>query len=163
MPLNTVQAYLKGLLDGLAIPGNVGNLEAYITPPDPRDDPPPAAYIWPASGDEKRQAMPRGNPPGAGWKTLTHSVHVYLTWFNAADDPNADSAFPAVIDTVMTALRSAPNPVRASDPYTGQVSDLVDIGEQMTWDYGPVHAVADQRWLRYDCLITVTVTELIQA
>lgn len=168
MPVNTVHQALLGILDGLILPGTAGTLEAFITPPDPREEPPPAIYIWGARGDERRQALPRGNTPGAGslagWKELDHSVDCYLTWFGEDSDSDADTSFIAVLDAVMMALRaSGKSPFYTSDPLTGYQSDLVDIGERLEYQLAPPRSTADQRYLRYDALITVRVLEFFQA
>lgn len=167
MSLVTVQTWIKTRLDGLVIPGpaDVGALEAFITPPDPRDDPPPAAYIWPANGSETRQSFPRNTGPGtpAGWKNSRPNMQVYLTWFDSAGDPYADNAFPSVIDAVMHALRTSPDPAEVTDPNTGEVSWLAGVGEEMSWQGLGITAVADQRWLRYDAMITVPFIEFINA
>lgn len=167
MPIVTVQTWIKQMLDQLIIPGpaGIGPLEAFITPPDPRDSPPPAAYIWPSDGTERRQTIPRNTGPGtaSGWKEISPSIEVYLTWFNTAEDPNVDNAFPSVIDAVMQALRTSPDPAEVIDPNSGLVCHLVGVGEHMTWSSVGVTSTSDQRWLRYDAVILVPFIELIQA
>jgi hypothetical protein len=169
MPLNSVHTALKQILDGLVIPGTAGTLDAYIMPPDPRDEPPPAIYLYPARGPEKRQALPRNQTEGinssqAGWKQIDHTVDGYLTWF-CENDPAAqvDSAFPAVIDAVMAALREGPSPYYVTDPLTGLQSDLVDIGERMEYDAVAPRTTSAEALLRFDALITIHVLEFFQA
>src|SRR5262249_14448203 len=89
--------YIHGLPDGFPAPGNPGALPAYIAGPDP--DPPdgPVAWIWPAPGDEKRRALPRnlnGQPGTAGWKDSAQVIHIYLLYFLADEEPDADNALP---------------------------------------------------------------------
>jgi hypothetical protein len=173
MPVTVVLTALKAILDGLVLPGGCGALDAYITPPNPRDAPPPAIYLWSARGPEKRQSLPRNQtstpvtspigPSQAGWKEIRHSVDAYLTWFGQADQPDADTNFPRAIDGIMMALRTGPSPLYTSDPATGVQSDLVNIGEEMTYQMVPPRAAASQRLLRYDCLITIQCTEFFQA
>jgi hypothetical protein len=168
MPVNTVHRALLEILDGLILPGTTGTLAAFITPPDPRDDPPPAIYLWASRGSERRQALPRGNTPGAGslagWKEIDHIVEGYLTWFGEDTDPDADTNFPAVLDAVMFALRtSGQSPLYTSDPLTGLQSDLVDIGERIEYELVPPRSTANQRYLRYDALLTIHVLEFFQA
>lgn len=169
MPINTVQQFVKQRLDGMVLPLGLGNLDAFIAPPNPRDDPQPAAYVWGSHGDEKRLTVPRatyGNFASGGDKTLTHRIDVWLVWFTSSEDPQQDIQFPAVIDAVMNVLRNA-ELVDASqherDPVTGQLSQLLNMGEHMTWDYGPIRATADQRYMRCDAVINVEVEEVIQA
>ena len=167
-PINSTQLYIKNMLDGLIVPGNSRALEAYITPEDPRDEENPAAYIWPTQGSENRQAVPRvgadaANPAQAGWKESTHELDVWLTWFNDDSDPNADISFPAVVDVVMYTLRSSANPAVITDPLTGLESQLIDVGERMAYHMAGVHSTADQRWLRYDAQLTLTIIEELQS
>lgn len=168
MPLVTVQNWIHQQLDGLIVPGpaNVGPLEAFIAPPDPNEGPQPAAYIWPNIGHERRQTMPRNTGPGtggSGWKEVRPDMDVYLTWFNSADDPYLADAFPSVVDAVMNALRTSPDPATVTDPNSGLVCHLVGVGEAMSWQALGVATVADQRWQRFDALIIVPFIELIQA
>lgn len=167
MPLVTVQNWILNQINNMVIPGpaNVGRLEAYITPPDPRDSPPPAAYIWPSSGREQRQTIPRNSGPGtpSGWKELRPDIEIYLTWFNTAEDPYVDDAFPSVVDAVMQMLRTSPDPATVIDPNSGLTCYLVGVGEHMTWQAVSVTTTSDQRWIRYDAVIMVPFLELIQA
>jgi hypothetical protein len=169
MPINTVHNAIKGILDGLILPGTSGTLRCYITPPDPRDDPDPAIYVWGARGPESRQSTPRASPgyqplTQSGWKQIEHTIDGFLTWFGSSDARDADSNFPAVVDATMAALRNAPDPMyRVTDPLTGQQSDLTGIGERMSYELGPVRATADQRYLRYDALITIKLWEFFNA
>jgi hypothetical protein len=170
VPLNSVQLYLKGLLDGLPMPGAAGNLAAYITPPDPNEETQvPTAYIWPSQAKESRDpktggSIPRNTGPGtpSATKSLVHDVDIYLVWFAANDDPDADTWFPGMVDAVMYTLRTAPDPVQVTDPYSGMSSQLVNVGEQMDVKIGLI-AVGDEVFGRYDALITVTVWEIFRA
>ena len=51
----------------------------------------------------------------------------------------------------------------ASDHDPNPISQLLNIGERMSWEYAPVRAVADQRFLRYDARLTIEIEEIIQA
>lgn len=156
------------------LPAGLGTLAAFILPPNPRDDPNPAVYIWGSHGEESRLTLPRAahaNLATGGDKQLTHRVDCWVVWFGPSQDDGTsniavDYQFPAVLDAVMGALRNAPL-VDASqhitDPVTGAGSQLLAVGERMTWDYGPVRAVADQRYLRYDAGVNCEVIEVIQA
>lgn len=169
MPVNTVHNAIKGILDNLILPGEAGTLHCFITPPDPRDDPEPAIYVWAARGPERRQSVPRASPgyqplTQSGWKEIDHTVDGFLTWFGEDSQRNADSNFPAIVDATMQALRNAPDPMYAvTDPLTGQQSNLTGIGEKLEYEIGPVRATADQRYLRYDALITIHLFEFFQA
>jgi hypothetical protein len=171
MPIVVVQQYLLSLLDGLELPYGVPAAKAFITPPDPRVQAKvPAIYIWPSDGIENRSTelggtIPRNTGPNtpSGTKGLQHQMDVYVTWFSSNSGTQADPKFPAIVDTVMMALRySQPNPYEATDPATNLTSSIYNTGEQIRYRTG-VEATADERWLRYDALLQVTVWELINA
>lgn len=169
MPLATVQTYLKGVLNGLIVPGTGGNtLEAFVTPPDPEYAPTPKAYIWASQGNETRESMPRnlnGQPGTAAWKELHHSVDVFIVWFSdeAADSADLDSAFPAIVDAVAQRLRTVPDPAVCQDPLTGMPSQLLDVGERMSYDAPGVRSTNDQRISRYDARLQLEIMEVFQA
>lgn len=167
MPLVTAQLYLQGLLNQMVVPGpaNPGTLEAFITPPDPKEDINPAAYIWPTRGTEKRQSVPRNIGPGtrAGWKTIDHAFDIWLVWFGEDTDPFADTAFPSIIDAVMNQLRTSADPASVTDPSTLAVSWLTGVGERLNWELAGVRSVADERWLRYSAVVHLDFYEFIQA
>lgn len=170
MPVNSVQTYLTGLLNGLPLPaepGQQGALECVITPPDPGDLDAPKAYLWPGSGEETRLTPPRAGGPNViapGWKQITHKVDLYLAWVGAADDPQADTNFPAVVDAVMAALRPSTDEVLITDPVTGVISSLLlGIGEEMSYEFAVLHTLADQAYLRYDARLTINVIEYFQS
>lgn len=177
MPLATVQTYLKGQLDGLNLPLGMGNLTAVIQPPADGenltgDGSSAVAYIWSSAGDESRRnagTVPRaqhGNLASGGNKTLEHRCNIWLVWFGDQEASNVDVAFPGIIDFVMGVLRNVEMldvTQHAHDPINGQLSNLLNVGENMSWEYGPVRATTQQRYLRYDALINVEVIEIIQA
>ena len=171
MPLVTVQSFLLSLLDNLELPYNVPAAKAYITPPDPRVQAKvPAIYIWPSDGTENRSTelggtIPRNTGPNtaSGTKGLLHQFDVYITWFSSNSGRQQDPVFPAIVDTVMLALRySQPNPAYLTDPATNLTSTVYNVGESMRYRTG-VEATADERWLRYDSLIQVSVWEILNA
>lgn len=171
MPITTVQSRLLSILDQLPLPQNFGILQAYISPPNPNEESyDPQAYIWSSHGNESRMTLPRaqaGNLASGGNKELTHQVDVWLVWFGENTGPTINVAFPAIIDAVMACLRNTELldavSITATDPVTGQQSDLLAIGETMSWDYAPVRAPTDQRYFRYDAQIVCEVVEVIQA
>lgn len=175
MPVNSTLQHVKGLLDGATIPGNAGQrLEAFVSPPDPETRQiNPHAYVWAARGPEKRNSGKRSTPPAgapqynpimpAGWKLLTHTIEVYLTWFDDNRDPQIDSSFPLVIDITMAILRGCRMPMDLTDPATGLNCQLINLGEVLSYEYVPVRSTASQRYQRQDALITAPVEEWIQA
>lgn len=169
MPINTVQYYLKGILDQVQLPLDLGTLSAFIQPPNPGDGTSPGVYIWGSRGDESRMTVPRAQPGDlttGGEKGVQHNVDAWIIWLGPANHPQQDVQFPAVIDTIMAVLRNTPildGTQYCPDPVTGQLSQLLNVGERMNWEYAPVRAVADQRYLRYDARITIEIEEIIQA
>lgn len=174
MPIAAAMQFVKDLIKNLDMPDGTPELVAYITPldPDPEADS-PKAYVWPLRPGvhEKRDpkdggSMPRNTGEGseAGDKTLDHKIGIWLVWFGPDDDPEADTLFPGMVDRVMKALRfSWPNPAVLTDPYDGTQSWAADTGEEMWADIDPPHSLKNQRYLRYDALITVPIQEVITA
>lgn len=147
------------------------NANAYITPPDPRVQARiPAIYIWPADFRESRSAelggtVPRNQGPNtpSGTKGMMHEIDVYLTWTAVNNAQQTDPIFPGMMDSVTAALRySLPNPAQVTDPNTGITSTIYNVGEEMRGHPG-IEALDDERWLRYDALITVSVWEIFNA
>lgn len=170
MPIASSLAYVKGLLDGLAMPPGLPAMAAYITPPDPNTETQvPTAYVWPDDGDEDRDSskagtVPRNTGPGtaSGLKNLEHLMSVYVVWFGSSEEPGIDSLFPGVVDAVMAALRTSEDPKKVTDPYTGQVTTLIDVGEKMSYKV-TLRSLVEQAYNRYDALVGLSVLEVIQA
>ena len=136
MPIASTLAWVKDLLDGLPMPGGCQNMAAYITPPGPeRRGPVPTAYVWPTDGHESREdpgTIPRNTGPGtpAGFKPVNHMIDVFIVYFQADDDPQADSIFPGIVDAAMFALRTSQDSATLQDPYNPNItSTLYDLGE----------------------------------
>jgi hypothetical protein len=169
MPIASSLSYIKGLLDGLAMPGQLPSMNAYITPPDPNTETQiPTAYVWPTEGDESRDGkagtVPRNTGPGtpSGFKDLEHHIDVYVVWFGADDEPDIDNLFPGIVDAVMYAFRTSADPAPVTDPYTGEASTLVDVGEVQSYRI-TLRSLVEQAYDRYDSLISLSVLEVIQA
>lgn len=173
MGLPSVVNYIQGLLNGIAMPFPSVELAAYITPPDPNVETvvAPTLYVLTAQGPEKRLTMPRNSGPGtsAGEKTLDHNLQLHIIWHIGNVNPaapgsaNPDLLATGVLEGVMDALRTSPAPTLITDPWTGIVTQLSDTGEKMTYRYLPRHAVKNQRMIRYDALIDLPLTELLEA
>jgi hypothetical protein len=169
--LNTAQQYIQSLLDDLPLPGTgTPNLNAVITPPDPNVQAEiPTAYIWPTKGTESRNpglggTIPRNTGPGtpSGLKPLEHELDIFVVYFGQDDDTESDTLFPGIVEAIMQALRTSPDPMQQQDPYTGVVSTFVDVGEHMSWEV-TINAVEDQAYNRYDALLICRLFELIFA
>lgn len=166
MPIASALSYVQGLLEDLALPDG-SNLVCSITAPETFGDPGPipTCYMWPTPGREARNprnagTFPRNAGPGtpAGFKTIQHRFQILLLWCG----PGPDLLFHAMIDAIMGRLRTAPAPREAADPYTGEVTQMADIGEEMSYRMS-VRPVADQRDNQYEALIEAPLTEVIQA
>ena len=170
MPIASTLSYVKGLLASLPMPGELPPMNAYITPPDPNVEADiPTAYVWPSEGDENRDSgkagtVPRNTGPGtaSGFKNIEHAIDVYVVWFGADDQPDIDSLFPGIVDAVMFALRTSADPATAVDPYTEQETTLIDVGETMRYRI-TLRSLVEQAFDRYDCLLSLSVLEVIQA
>lgn len=150
-------------MDGLAVPTIAQPIEAYITPPTVEDIDGPRAYIWGARNRGKRQTMPRGIAPAAGFKRLDWTIDIYLVYLTTPDDSNVDQEFPLIIDAVLTKLWSTTMPVVITDPTTGQVSQIQAIGESWELEYPPERTPATLRMLYYSSRIAMDVMEVLQA
>ena len=141
-------------------------IDAMITPLDPDVNPDgiPRCYVWPASGPEKRRAMPRNTGKGtpAGWKQITHDLLIFLMWSDSQNDKNADVNFPLFIDWVMDILRTSPNEAQWLDPETGVVSHFENLGEVQKYDFVPPRLLEADARRRYDARITCSLLELFQ-
>lgn len=169
MPLNTVMQYLQTQLNGQNLPLGLGSLEAFIMPLPANDSSNAGAYIWGSHHDEKRKALPRalnGDLSTGGLKELTWQIDVWLLWFGQFDEPQVDLQFPSIVDFVCAVLRNAPlvqAADHAHDPVTGQSSQLLSVGENMSSTMPPPRATSDQGLWRYDAAVTVEVIEEIRA
>jgi hypothetical protein len=170
MPIVSCQNAILGILQGLPMPNGNYLLEAYITPPDPETDySNPHIYIWPTKGVESRNpadggAIPRNTGVGtpSGTKPIRHHLEAFLRWYANNDDPGADSWFPAMVDCIMWALRTATDPLVVTDPFTDIETQLVGIGEDMTYMV-TIRATEDEAYNMYDALITLPLWEIIHA
>ena len=170
MPVASATNYIKSLLSGLAMPGGLPNMAAYVNPPDPNDEANiPTAYVWAPDFDESRStegggSIPRNTGPGtpSGTKNIEYQIEIFIVYFQANDDPQADSLFFGVIDSVMSQLRMSPDPAVITDPYTGAQSQLIDVGEVIR-GRTTLSAVGDQAWNRLDALLSLTVHEIFFA
>lgn len=163
MPLNSVQQYVAGLVNGIQVATIEKPIEAFITPPTVEDIDGPKAYVWGARNRGRRQTMPRGIAPAAGFKRLDWTVDIYLVYETTPDDPMVDQEFPLIIDAVLTKLWSTPMPVFITDPITQQVSQIQSVGEQWDLEYPPERTPATLRMLWYSARIAMDILEIVQA
>jgi len=170
MPLVAAQSFVAGLLQGLVPPGGTGlaaPIDALITPHDPDVNPDGIArvYVWPATGPGKRIAMPRNSGPGyttAGSRQIRHDLQVFLVWMDSPEDPDADINFPLLIDYVWKVLETSPSPSLYTSPDTGDQSQMVNLGEEMSYDFVPPRTLEPQMMRRYDARIRCSLLEIYQ-
>lgn len=167
--LSSVQKYVKGIADGLAMPTGVpGPLVARITPPVWERVSAPRAYVWGGRVRGSRQTAPRG----PGFKRIPWVVDVYLTYMDTPDDALANEPFPAVIDAVLGAfftttmpvwIDSTGTPVGPNAPTAGSATQIQSIGESFDLDYPPERTVTAGRMIWYSTRIGLDVLEVVQA
>ena len=166
--LVSVQTYMQSILDGLEMPYGKPAAKAFITPPDPRVQARiPAIYIWPSDGDGNRSgelggtvSRNTGVNTASGTRGIMHRIDIYLTWFSANSGKQQDPIFSGMVDAMLFALMTCtPNPIQYQDPNNKMWSTIYNIGEQYTYKTG-VESTQDERYKRYDCLLTVNVWEI---
>ena len=177
MPLNSTQEVVKTALTGLTMPVYSGSPISpvpmvWIAPPVIGDfSQAPQIYIWGGVTREKRQTMgPRGTTipttvgtHAAGFRDARYMVDIWIKYAMENDAPLEDNLFPLIIDTVMVALRGMTMPVQnVTDSITGWVTNITEIGEEFTIEYGPIRELDDQRFWLYEAHIAMTVKEKIQ-
>lgn len=166
MPLNSVQAYVKGLLNGLALPGGLPALTAYVAAPPVTSEAKPIAFIWASNSRETRHAGPRaqpGQPSTGGFKKIPYLLEVWILHAEPAGGANRDSQFPSIIDAVTNVFRTTQMPVDITDSITGQKTTLLELGEDIDVDYPPARAIQAQRIYDYRARLTLPIREEIQA
>jgi hypothetical protein len=184
MSICSVQGYVQGLLRDLPWPpamAGLAPLECYVKPPDPDvQSSIPTSYVWMRNGRESRDTdklrsgtVPRIEIPGgpSGTKAVDYRIPIFLVWEMDTADPDAASLFPGMMWQIMKALRGATyaagaqlskTPVLLTDPWDGEQSWLIDLGEDFSWD-SDFHALEPQRTLRFDGVIDCSVSEAIAA
>lgn len=154
--LNSIQQHVKGLLDGLALPGQL-ILTSYVRPPVFEGLTGPRCYVWGGAANETRQSAPRGQ----GFKRVRWTIDTWLVYEELSADGD-ETVFPGIVDAVMAVLRSAPMPVPLTDPITSIQTQLVEIGEQMTLDYPPLHTAGSLTSLLWAARVSCQATEAAQ-
>lgn len=158
MPLNSVQQYVKGLLDGIEVPGQEQPLVCYVTPPVLEKPSGPRAYVWGGKVTRDRQTMPRG----PGFAKFSWIIDIWLISLLNPQADGVDEIFPLVVDAVTNTLATTTMPIVITDPTTGQESQIQAIGESWDLDYPPEHTPATSRMLWYACHIGMDVLEVVQ-
>lgn len=159
MTLNAVQVYVKGVLNGLSTELYTGLVNARIAVPsvDNIDPEVPQVFIWGGAGHEQRTSS---GPRGAGWKESYYTLQIYVFALDLPTDTTRDSRFPVLIGDIRKALRSAsPMPVQLTDLVTGEIGDLMNLGEDLSWEYDVDRTTGDKRVIRSLCRIEASALE----
>jgi hypothetical protein len=157
----------------LALPSPPGALQVNLTPPNPNViASAPTASVWFLRGMESRDqdrlrvgTIPRASYAGgpSGTKGVEHTIAVYIAWEGtSATDPNQDILFPGMLDAIRAVLRVSADPVVVTDPWTGDQSYIVDVGEVIEYSTD-LEALAPQRLNRWDGLLTCPVVEVFSS
>lgn len=166
--LDSVSAYVRGLIDGTPMPSGVpGPLVAHITAPVVEKMSAPRAYVWGGKFAAARQTAPRGQ----GFMKFTWTIDVYVAYMSTPDAALAGEPFPKIVDTVLRVFMATPmplfidslgNPV-GSNATSATDTQIVSIGEKLDGDYAPERTVAGPRMLWYVNRLGITVDEVVQA
>lgn len=166
--LGSVQKYLRGQLDGLAMPEGVpGPLVSRITPPVQEKVKAPIVYLWGGHVAAGRQAGPRIK----GFKKFPWVADLWLVYQDTPSDAFKNEPFPGVIDAIMWQLMTTTMPLfidkdgNPVGPNAASASDtqIQAIGENFDLEYPPERLVLSQRQVWYSARIGVDVLEVVQA
>lgn len=131
--------------------------QAWVLPP-PITQPArnPQIYIWGGQLDENRMTLPRFR----GQKRVGHTFSMWIQWVSSNSDKNVQM-FPVFLDSIRAFLRSLPIPAQLTDPITGEVSTLLNVGERILQEYGTPMPLADQRLLLHSAALRVVAAEIL--
>lgn len=158
MGLNAVLQHVKGVVDGLAIPGQQKPLNAAVVPPPLEPMSGPMGWITPGPMRGQRQTAPRG----PGFTQPLWQVDITLDLQDLPTDPGLEQAYPLIVDAVLAALWAAPMPVFITDPTTGVKTQMLAIGEEYEFAAGNWVTTAAGRMILFRGRITTTVREAQQ-
>lgn len=156
MSLNSVQLYVVANLDGLTC-ATLPPAQAWVLPPpvtQPADN--PQIYVWGGRSDENRMTLPRFQ----GQKRVAHTVSLWIQWVSDSAPENVQQ-FPVFMDTIRLLLRSLPIPAQLTDPTTGEISTLLNLGERIIEEYGVPIALQSQGLLLHTAAMSLPVAEIL--
>jgi hypothetical protein len=158
--LNSVFQHVRGVLDGLPLPGQSWPLTVRIVPPpvEPLGDKPLAYLTLAGEMKGKRQTMPRG----AGFTGMDWPIGITVDFQDLSTDPNLEQAFYLITDAILIALWAAPMPALITDPTTQVQTQMTAIGEDYGMRMGNLVTTASNRVLMFRGQITTTVREKTQ-
>lgn len=158
--LNSVLQHVKGVVNGLAVPGQSQPVTARVVPPpvEPMTDAPIAYVTLAGRAKGSRQTMPRG----PGFTAVDWPVGITLDFPYPASAPDVEQAFYVIADAVLAALWADPMPVFITDPTTGVKTQMTAIGEDYSVQMRDVVTVASNRLYLFRGQIETTVREKAQ-
>jgi hypothetical protein len=158
--LNSIFQHVKGVLDGLPLPGQSWPLTCHVIPPpvEPLGDKPIAYLTLAGKAQFKRQTMPRG----AGFMGIDWPVGITVDFQDLSSDPNLEQAFYLISDAILIALLATPMPVFITDPTTQVQTQLTSIGEDGGVQLGNLVTTASNRVMLFRGQVTTTLREKTQ-
>lgn len=166
MPLNSLQQYCLGVVNGLTVPGTGVTIEAFITPPTVTNLDNPIAVVEGARLVGRRQTAPRTK----GFKHLQWVVDIFLGYLTNPNSATVDAEFAQIIDAVMAAFWTIPMQALFLDangnvvtPGTAGSSQILSIGEDFELDCTPEKVPQSLRMLYYCARLGLDVYEAVQA
>lgn len=171
-----MQCALRDLVDNVQSPHWQSPTVAIIAPPIPGTltEAEPVVFVWGGAIDESRTTIPRAQPgvnpmlvpPGeslqSGWKERRYTLSAWIYGVQENNDPNRDTKFPVLIEQICNALRMLAMPIYLTDLETGEQSKLMDMGENISYEYDVDRTFADQRLIRNACRLDVSALEQFQ-
>lgn len=166
--LYTVLDFVRETVDGVASPGLDQLSVAYLNPPTSSEG---AAntmllFVWSDGVGEKRQTMPRqqnGIASSGGFKRVTHNVSIYAMLIGQSSNHDLSKAFFQGLDAIMASLRAVEIPVSLTDPDTGILTYITEVGEDFKLQTDVVRSLSDQRYVRMLAKLTTTAYEQVQS
>ena len=181
--LAAVQSYVRSLLDQMPWPSTMAGLavpNCYVQPPNPNvQSEIPTIYVWMQRDRESRDTdrlksgtIPRIDAPGgpSGTKAVDYTIPIWMVWMMDISDPDIQNLFPGMIWAVRSVLRgtaygaggqASVTPVKLADPWTGEQSWLIDLGEDMQTENYERSLSPEGSLLRFDAVIDCSVSEVI--
>ena len=158
--LNSIFQHVKGVLDGLPLPGQSWPLTCHVVPPpvEPLGDKPIAYLTLAGKMQGKRQTMPRG----PGFTGMDWPVGITVDFQDLSTDPNLEQAFYLITDAILIKLFATTMPVPITDPTTNLPSQLTAIGEDGSVQLGNLVTTASNRVLMFRGQVTTTLREKTQ-
>lgn len=156
--LNAVLQHVKGVLNGLPLPGQAQPLDAKVVPPPLEGLTGVKAWITPGTMSGSRQTMPRG----PGFTQPRWAVDITIDMLDLPTDSQIEQSYYLCVDAVLMALFADTMPVPLVDPTTNAQTQLLAIGEEYGFTAGNWVVTASGRAVLFRGRVTTTVKEALQ-